>query len=93
VVHNPADTIADPQLLENGIIVPLEGAGEKLKLTISSPLQIHDVPKVPARRAPDLGEHNDELLNELGFSHDEIERFRDSGAVARTGQYLSGGAR
>jgi formyl-CoA transferase len=92
VVHNPADTIADPQLLENGIIVPLEGAGEKLKLTISSPLQIHDVPKVPARRAPDLGEHNDELLNELGFSHDEIERFRDSGAVPRAAQHLSGGA-
>jgi formyl-CoA transferase len=93
LVHNPADIIADPQLLENGIIVPLEGAGEKLKLTISSPLKIHDVPKVPARRAPDLGEHNDELLNELGFSHDEIERFRDSGAVPHTGQYLSGGAR
>lgn len=93
LVRNPADLTTDPQLLENDIIVPLEGAGERLKLTISSPLKIQDVPKVPARRAPFLGEHNDELLAELGFTHDEIEGLRTGGAVPQTAQHSSGGAR
>jgi len=33
----------------NDILVPLEGAGEKLTSTVSSPIQVHGVSKVPAR--------------------------------------------
>ena len=28
---------------------------------------MHDVAKVPAKRAPEMGEHNEEVLKELGF--------------------------
>ena len=35
-----------------------------------------------AKRAPDLGEHNDEVLQELGFDTKEIERLRASGVIA-----------
>jgi len=81
VVRHPSEVITDPQLLANDIIVPLEGAGENLKQTISSPIKIHGVAKVPARRAPDLGEHNDEVLMELGFSSREIEGLRANGTI------------
>src|SRR5882757_4041226 len=64
VVRAPSEVITDPQLLANEIIVPLEGGGEHLKFTVSSPLQVHGVAKVPARRAPDLGEHTDEVLKQ-----------------------------
>jgi formyl-CoA transferase len=77
--------INDPQLLANDIIVPLEGAGEHLKFTVSNPLKVHDVPKVKARRAPDLGEHNEELLKQLGFTSGEIDSLRASGAIPRVG--------
>ena len=90
LVQNPVDAITDPQLLQNDIIVPIEGAGEKVKLTVSSPLKIHDVQKVPARRAPDLGEHNDELLKELGFTNGEIDGFRASGAIPHAAGELTG---
>src|SRR5437667_1391635 len=53
VVREPSEVVKDPQLRENGIVVPIEGAGEGLKLTISSPIQVHDVTKVPAKRAPE----------------------------------------
>jgi crotonobetainyl-CoA:carnitine CoA-transferase CaiB-like acyl-CoA transferase len=65
----------------NGIVVPLEGAGTNLKLTVSSPMQIHDVVKVPARRAPEIGEHNEEILKELGFNANEIEDLGVGGAL------------
>jgi crotonobetainyl-CoA:carnitine CoA-transferase CaiB-like acyl-CoA transferase len=55
VVRHPSEAMSDPQLLANDIIVPLEGAGENLKHTVSSPLKVHGVAKVPARRAPELG--------------------------------------
>jgi formyl-CoA transferase len=83
VVREPQEVINDPQLRANDIVVPLEGAGGKLTSTISSPIQVHGVTKTPARRAPALGEHNEEVLRQLGFSASEIDRLRASGATPR----------
>jgi formyl-CoA transferase len=83
VVQGPQDVINDPQLRANDIVVPLEGAGGKLTSTISSPIQVHGVAKVPAKRAPQLGEHNEEVLRELGFSATEIDGLRASGATPK----------
>jgi crotonobetainyl-CoA:carnitine CoA-transferase CaiB-like acyl-CoA transferase len=81
-VRGPQEVINDPQLRANNIIVPLEGAGDKLTSTISSPIQVHDVAKVPARRAPNLGEHNQAILKELGFDPRTIDKLRADGVVA-----------
>jgi crotonobetainyl-CoA:carnitine CoA-transferase CaiB-like acyl-CoA transferase len=83
IVRAPLEVVTDPQLRANDIVVPLEGAGGKLTSTISSPIQVHGVAKVPARRAPDLGEHNEEILRELGFDAKGIEALRTSGAVPK----------
>jgi formyl-CoA transferase len=81
LVSDPGDVVKDPQLRENNIVVPLEGAGGKLTTTINSPMQVRGVAKEPARRAPNLGEHNDEVLTELGFAAVEIDALHASGAV------------
>ena len=83
VVQGPQEVINDPQLRVNEIVVPLEGAGGKLTSTISSPIQVHGVAKAPARRAPALGEHNEEILKQLGFSATEIDGLRASGATPK----------
>ena len=83
LVRDPSDVIKDPQLQENGIIVPIEGAGGNLKFTVSSPIQVHGVTKVPAKRAPELGEHNEAVLGELGFSASEIAGFSDNGTLGK----------
>jgi crotonobetainyl-CoA:carnitine CoA-transferase CaiB-like acyl-CoA transferase len=82
-ILDPTEVVNDPQLRANNIVVPLEGAGENLKLTISSPIQVHGVAKVAAKRAPYLGEHNDEVLQELGLDTKEIERLRASGVIGK----------
>jgi crotonobetainyl-CoA:carnitine CoA-transferase CaiB-like acyl-CoA transferase len=87
VVRGPQEVVADPQLRLNDIVVPLEGAGENLKLTVSSPIQVHGVTKVPARRANEIGEHNEEVLAELGFGALEIDRLRTSGVVPGAGHF------
>ena len=86
-VLGPQEVINDPQLAANDIVVPLEGAGGKLTSTISSPIQLHGVAKVPARRGPDLGEHTEEILRDLGFDADGIEELRTSGAVPKVKEH------
>jgi crotonobetainyl-CoA:carnitine CoA-transferase CaiB-like acyl-CoA transferase len=83
-VRGPEEVINDPQLRANDIVVPLDGAGDHLQSTISSPMQVHDVEKVPAKRAPELGEHNEEILQELGFDPKQIDGLLASGAVFGT---------
>src|SRR5437868_7371705 len=80
-VRGPEEVINDPQLRANDIVVPLEGAGGKLTSTISSPIQVHGVAKVPAKRAPALGEHNEQVLEQLGFTAAEIEGLRVRRAI------------
>jgi crotonobetainyl-CoA:carnitine CoA-transferase CaiB-like acyl-CoA transferase len=82
-VRGPQEVINDPQLKANDIVVPLEGAGGKLTSTISSPIQVHGVTKAPARRGPELGEHTEEILRELGFDANGIEGLRTSRAVPK----------
>lgn len=81
IVHGPSEVVKDPQLQANEIVVPLEGAGGALKTTISSPIQVHGVAKVPARRAPEIGEHNEEVLKELGFGAKDVESLYASGVL------------
>jgi formyl-CoA transferase len=82
-VRGPQEVINDPQLRLNDIVVSLDDAGGKLTSTISSPIQVHGIAKVPARRAPDIGEHNDEVLRQLGFDAAEIDGLRASGAIPK----------
>ena len=85
-VREPKEVINDPQLRANDIVVPLEGAGDKLTSTISSPIQVHGVTKVSAKRAPGIGEHNEEVLKELGFGATEVTGLYTSGVVTKPTQ-------
>jgi len=80
-VKAPSEVVDDPQLRANDIVVPIEGAGGNITSTVSSPMQVHGVAKVPARRAPEIGEHSDEILAELGFDAPSAERLHVSGTV------------
>jgi crotonobetainyl-CoA:carnitine CoA-transferase CaiB-like acyl-CoA transferase len=88
-VRGPQEVIRDPQLQMNQIVVPLEGGPGKLTSTVSSPIQVHGVTKVSAKRAPSLGEHNKEVLAQLGFSASEIDALQASGAVPIAAQHAT----
>src|SRR5258706_5557030 len=88
-VRGPQEVVDDPQLRANEIIVPIEGVGGKLTSTISSPIQVQAVAKGSANRAPEVGEHNEDILRQLGFDADEIEELRASGTVPRTKEHVA----
>ncbi|HEV2830301.1 MAG TPA: CoA transferase, partial [Pyrinomonadaceae bacterium] len=80
-VRGPQEVINDPQLRANDIVVPIEGAGDSITSTISSPFQVKGVEKEPAKRAPELGEHNQQILEELGFDPKQIGSFAAEGVL------------
>src|SRR6185503_7581633 len=88
-VRGPQEVINDPQLQANDILVPLNGVSGKLTSTISSPIQVHGVAKVSATRAPEIGEHNEEVLRQLGFSAAEIDGLRASGAIPKAKEHAA----
>ncbi|MEV4610776.1 CoA transferase [Neorhizobium sp. LMR1-1-1.1] len=80
-VRGPQEVVKDPQLRANDIVVPIEGAGDKVTSTVSSPIKVHDVAKVQAKSAPGLGEHTDEILAELGIDPATVATLRADGAI------------
>jgi crotonobetainyl-CoA:carnitine CoA-transferase CaiB-like acyl-CoA transferase len=80
VIQTPEETARDPQLRANDIVVSLHG-DDDVPETISSPIDVRGMVKLPAHRGPELGEHNDEILRELGFGRDEVEQLRADGAI------------
>ena len=75
------DIATDQQMRDSGAVIPHpepEKAGSDL--TLSSPFWLTDIEKRPPSMSPDLGEHNDEVLAELGFSAADTQTLRDGGA-------------
>ena len=44
----------------------------------------------PAKRAPELGEYDEEILKELGFDANEIDGFRASGTLGKPKEPVKG---
>lgn len=79
-VQRPRELITDPQVEANNYIADLEdAAGTPFKL-VAAPVQFNEE-QGEVRRAPEHGEHTDEVLLEIGLSMDEIIGLKVSGAV------------
>ncbi|SED67370.1 CaiB/BaiF CoA-transferase family protein [Streptomyces sp. Ag109_O5-10] len=85
LIQTPEEAAQDPQLRANDIVVPLHGVSG-LEYTVNNPVNLRGVPKVAAGRAPDLGEHNEEILAELGFAPGEIADLRAAGTIPGTAE-------
>ena len=81
-VNKVAELLDDPQVLANDLVVeyhhPVAGA-----VSMVGPLiQMDKTPTSVRRPPPTLGQHNEEVLTELGYSAAEIDKLREVGAVA-----------
>jgi crotonobetainyl-CoA:carnitine CoA-transferase CaiB-like acyl-CoA transferase len=79
IVATVNEALQDPQMRHAGALVPFaDGQG----LTVAAPFHIDGVDKLPARRAPSVGQHNEVVLAEAGYSADQIGQLRGLGVVA-----------
>jgi crotonobetainyl-CoA:carnitine CoA-transferase CaiB-like acyl-CoA transferase len=76
-VQAMAEALASPQTEVNGTVI--EVAGRRF---IGTPLTMGETAFRVRRSSPHLGEHNDEILRELGYAGDVIDELRRTRVVA-----------
>ena len=81
-INDYAQVFADPQVLAREMVVETDHPTLGHLRTLGSPIKLSATPPDVSRRAPQLGEHTDEVLREAGYTGDEIAAFRRSNAVA-----------
>ncbi|SPM41419.1 Crotonobetainyl-CoA:carnitine CoA-transferase CaiB and related acyl-CoA transferases [Mycobacterium numidiamassiliense] len=76
----PRETLNDPQAGPNGyLIANVDDQGKEYR-TVAAPVQFGETPPEPSR-APEHGQHTEEILLELGIDWDDIAKGKDVGAV------------
>lgn len=80
-IQTPLDVAGDPQAWENSFFEEVEympGATFKM---INSPVKFSETPASIRSIAPELGQHTEEVLLELGYDWTEITNLKGAGAV------------
>ena len=80
-VRTLAEAVKDPAVVETGLIREARSADGTPHRVVVEPVKMEGSPLAFTRAAPEIGEHSEEVLGELGYSADEIERMTASGAV------------
>ncbi len=78
-VSKTEDIYGDQQAIQSGAVMPGNGLGPDY--IIDSPVWVDGSPKHAPRPAPELGEHNLEILGEAGFDAAAIADLRHRGAL------------
>lgn len=71
----------DPQVVENDLVVELEHSLVGHLKMVGPPLKFSETPAQAKSASPALGEHNDEILSELGYSAEAIAAMRAKGVI------------
>jgi formyl-CoA transferase len=80
-VRSLEEALADEQTLVNQMITEMDHPHTGKVKVLNSPIRLSGTPNSTRRPAPMLGEHNAEVLRELGYDDDEIARVGQEGVI------------
>jgi len=85
VIHTPvqsaSEVFEDPQALANDYIIPVDHpVWGKIKM-LGFPWTFHDTPASVQREAPELGQHTEEIILELGYNWEDIASLKDEEVI------------
>lgn len=81
-VVNPTDALAHPQVAAAGLVEPMDYPGTTAPApVVRTPLKMSSTKRAPLVRAPQVGEHSDAILAELGYDTPAIAALREAGVI------------
>lgn len=80
-VQTPLEVANDPQAWENGFFEEVEEAsGAKFKI-IHNPVNFSETPNSIRSLAPQLGQHTEEVLMDIGYSWEELSKMKEQKVI------------
>jgi len=80
-VRDYAEVAADPQMTENEYIVDFDHPVHGMVKEVGIPVKLSNTPGKIRKPAPELGQHTEEVLLEIGYTWEEIARLREEKAI------------
>ncbi len=80
-IQDIGEVVEDPQVVANNYLIEIEHPTYGHLKTMGFPWDFSETPASWRRKAPALGEHTEEVLLEIGYNKEDIERLREDGAI------------
>ena len=80
-ILQPADVFHHPQMLENELIIEVDDPRAGKLRMIGIPVRLSEAQAEVRTLAPDLGQHTDEVLTEIGYAKAQILQLRQKGII------------
>lgn len=77
-IQSARDLARDPQMAANHYLLPVE---DEEGVVVAGPVQFDGAEPV-LRHSPEVGEHTEELLLELGYEWERISQLKEAGAIS-----------
>lgn len=80
-IQTSLDISKDAQAIENNYVIPFENRNGSTTYLSMPPVKYNTVEPIEIKDAPLVGQDNYEVLGELGFSKEEIDKFAEEGII------------
>jgi CoA:oxalate CoA-transferase len=80
-VNSVAEVFDDPQILAQNMVMDVDHPGYGIVRMLGFPVKLSETPCRVRRCAPGLGEHSDEILDELGYTAPDRAAWRQNGVI------------
>jgi crotonobetainyl-CoA:carnitine CoA-transferase CaiB-like acyl-CoA transferase len=80
-IQTPIEVVNDPQALANEYVIEVDDPVRGRTKQVGFPWMFSETPVSVERVAPELGEHTEEILLDLGYSQDGIAKLRQDGVI------------
>lgn len=81
-VQTLPEVTADPQARANDFFIGYDHPTHGRIEGVANPVTLSDTPEVVSMSSPEFGQHTEEILLEIGYSWEDIERFKEQGVIA-----------